>query len=125
GVLLADACLVTPPVPADGAGAPHLRPVLATTIVSSRQLSTMASAAGVDYAETLTGFKWVARAPGPGRRLLCGYEEALGYCVGDLVGDKDGISALLALAQRTVALRAEGSACSTDSTSSPAPTAST
>lgn len=108
GVLLADAVLATPPVvPSRGQGEPQ-RPLLATTIVSSQQLSSMASAAGIDYAETLTGFKWIARAPGPDRRLLFGYEEALGYCVGDLVRDKDGISALLALAQRVAALRAEG-----------------
>ena len=46
-----------------------------------------------DYEETLTGFKWIARAPA---RPACvfGYEEALGYCVApDIVRDKDGISA--------------------------------
>ena len=106
GVLLADAVLADPPVPA--AGGADLVPVLACSIVSSQQLGRMAAAAGIAFEETLTGFKWIARSPGPGRRLLFGYEEALGYCVGDLVADKDGISALLAVVRRAVALRATG-----------------
>jgi phosphomannomutase len=72
---------------------------LVTTVVSSRLLSKLAAAGGVGYAEALTGFKWVVRAPGPGRRFLFGYEEALGYCAGDLVRDKDGISAALLVAE--------------------------
>jgi phosphomannomutase len=82
--------------------------VLATTVVSSRLLSSLAAAAGVAYAETLTGFKWVVRAPGPGQRLLFGYEEALGYNVGGQVRDKDGISAALVAAELVAGLRAEG-----------------
>jgi len=48
----------------------------------------------VAYVETLTGFKWIARAAvrRPGSRLVFGYEEALGYEVGDAVSDKDGLS---------------------------------
>jgi len=106
GVLLADAVLCRPPVLPGGKDERPL--LLATTIVSSAQLSAMSAGAGVEYGETLTGFKWLARTPGPDRRLLFGYEEALGYCVGDLVADKDGISALLALVQRVVELRGEG-----------------
>ena len=108
GVLLADPVLTDPPVVSeDRAG---LEPVLACSLVSSQQLGRMAAAAGIAYEETLTGFKWIARAPGPGRRLLFGYEEALGYCVGDLVGDKDGISALVALVRRVAALGGSGTA---------------
>lgn len=82
--------------------------VLVTTVVSSRLLEKLATAAGVAYAEALTGFKWVVRAPRPGQRFLFGYEEALGYCAGDLVRDKDGVTAALLAAELAAQLRAEG-----------------
>lgn len=82
--------------------------VLATTIVSSTLLRRMAEAAGVPYVETLTGFKWISRAPGPGESLAFGYEEALGYCVDGVVADKDGIGAALVVAEMVARLRAEG-----------------
>ncbi|HEX2575835.1 MAG TPA: phospho-sugar mutase [Aquihabitans sp.] len=82
--------------------------VFATTIVSSTLLGRMAAAAGVGYVETLTGFKWISRAAGPDGSLAFGYEEALGFCVGDLVGDKDGITAAVVLAEAVSALAAEG-----------------
>jgi phosphomannomutase len=71
----------------------------ATTIVSSTMLSAIADHAGVRFGETLTGFKWIARAADavPGARFVFGYEEALGYAVGDVVRDKDGMSAALAM----------------------------
>ena len=94
GALLADALL------RKGVGG-----VFATTIVSSSLLARMAFDHGVEFAETLTGFKWIGRVPG----LAFGYEEALGYCVApDLVRDKDGISALLLLAELAAGLKAHG-----------------
>ena len=83
--------------------------VLATTVVSSRLLSKLAAAAGLAYGEGLTGFKWVVRTPLPGQRFLFGYEEALGYCVGTLVRDKDGVTAALVAAELAARLKAEGS----------------
>ncbi len=80
--------------------------VLASSIVSSRLLAAMATAAGLRHEETLTGFKWISRVPG----LVYGYEEALGYCVApDVVRDKDGISAALLLAEQAAGLKAAGS----------------
>jgi phosphomannomutase len=73
--------------------------LVVTTIVSSTMLSRIAAAAGAQYAETLTGFKWIVRAGDtrPGSEFILGYEEALGYSVRQVVRDKDGIGAALAL----------------------------
>jgi phosphomannomutase len=96
GVLLADALL------REG-----VRGTYATTIVSSSMLGALAAGAGVSYAETLTGFKWISRAAPD---LVYGYEEALGYAVApDLVRDKDGISAALRVAELAARLKADGS----------------
>ncbi len=81
--------------------------VVATTIVSSTLLQRMAQEAGVHFAMTLTGFKWLARAAGEGT-LRLGYEEALGFAVDPLVADKDGLSAALALSKLAIDLRREG-----------------
>lgn len=82
----------------DGSGPDRL---VATTIVSSSLLRKVAAEHHVGYVETLTGFKWLARAAldRPHLRPVYAYEEALGSCVGGLVRDKDGISAALAFAE--------------------------
>lgn len=78
---------------------------LATTIVSSPALSVVAEAYGLDFSETLTGFKWVSRVP----ELLFGYEEAIGYLVNPgTVRDKDGISAAAAFLTLAGEARAAG-----------------
>ena len=70
--------------------------VMANSIVSSTILSKIAAHHGIQFRETLTGFKWIAKIP----KLAFGYEEALGYAVdSNAVNDKDGISAALMLVQ--------------------------
>jgi phosphomannomutase len=81
------------------------RGTFAASIVSGTLLHRIADSAGVPYAETLTGFKWLSRAPG----LRYAYEEALGYCVDPAaVADKDGITAALGVCELAAALAAEG-----------------
>ena len=85
--------------------------LVVSTVVSSRLVASMARAAGVRFAETLTGFKWIVRPAleHPHWRFVFGYEEALGFAVGPVVRDKDGIAAALVFAELTAALKAEGS----------------
>jgi phosphomannomutase len=84
--------------------------LVVSTIVSSTLLSRIAAAAGAQYAETLTGFKWIMRAGDTRERLrfAFGYEEALGYAVTDAVRDKDGIGAALALLGLAAVARSAG-----------------
>lgn len=78
---------------------------LACSIVSSSALSKVASHYGLDYQETLTGFKWISKVP----NLIFGYEEALGYCVDpSQVPDKDGISAALVISDLAARLASKG-----------------
>ncbi len=95
----------------EGAGGGE-RLVLAS-LVSSPLLGVIAAALGVRYEETLTGFKWIANRAieierETGARFVFGFEEALGYTVGTVVRDKDGISAAVIAAELTAGLRAQG-----------------
>jgi phosphomannomutase len=90
GVLLADHLLAH--APQDG------KNLLVTTIVSTPLLERVAEAHGARCVRTLTGFKWIVPralelARSQGLRFVLGFEEAIGYCVGDRVRDKDGIGA--------------------------------
>ncbi len=83
----------------------HDSGTLACSLVSSPALREVARASGLDFVETLTGFKWISRVPG----LVYGYEEALGYLVDpEKVRDKDGISAAVAVLSLFSELRAAG-----------------
>ncbi len=85
--------------------------LVATTIVSSQLLSKLAQQYGADFEETLTGFKWLANAAidkeRSGGRFLFGFEEALGYSVGSVVRDKDGVSVALVLCDLASELKAK------------------
>jgi phosphomannomutase len=86
-----------------------VRGTYAASLVSGSLLHALAESHGVRFAETPTGFKWIVRAGTPEQPLVFGYEEALGYAVApDVVKDKDGISAALAVALLAAELRATG-----------------
>jgi len=78
---------------------------LACSLVSSPGLQTVAEHYGLDFHATLTGFKWISRAPG----IVFGFEEALGYLVNpETVRDKDGISAAVAMLGLIAEAREQG-----------------
>jgi phosphomannomutase len=78
---------------------------LAASVVSSPALREIARKYNLDYAETLTGFKWISRVGD----LAYGYEEALGYLVDpEKVRDKDGISAAVDFLSLASELKAVG-----------------
>jgi phosphomannomutase len=88
-------------------------PLVIASIVSSPMLGVVAGALGARYEEVLTGFKWIANRAMDlkaerGWRFAFGFEEALGYTVGELVRDKDGISAAVIFAELVAVLRAKG-----------------
>jgi phosphomannomutase len=85
--------------------------VVASTVVSSRILATIAAHYGARHVETLTGFKWLARVDAdlPGSRLIYAYEEAIGHCVDPgAVRDKDGISAAVLACDLVTILKQQG-----------------
>jgi phosphomannomutase len=105
GVLLADFVLSrTPREP---------RPLVVSTIVSSPMIADVARAYDARHEVALTGFKWIwtaalaleQREP---VRFAFGYEEAIGFCVGSAVRDKDGISAAVWFAELAAAYHGEG-----------------
>ncbi|MBL8114360.1 MAG: phospho-sugar mutase [Acidobacteria bacterium] len=88
-------------------------PLLLATIVSSAQLGVIARDLGARFEETLTGFKWimnraVALEETEDATFVFGYEEALGYCPGDVVRDKDGLSSALVFADLAGWCRSHG-----------------
>jgi phosphomannomutase len=82
--------------------------VVASTVVSSRMLVAIAAHYGAIHVETLTGFKWLARADAnlPTGALVYAYEEAIGHCVDPAaVRDKDGISAAVLVCDLVASLK--------------------
>ncbi|MGF1721879.1 phospho-sugar mutase [Vibrio kyushuensis] len=86
-------------------------PIVGNTIVSSRLLKQMALTRNAEYYQTLTGFKWLANIAMHNQHFqsdfLFSYEESIGYCIGPVVRDKDGLSALILFAQLTAELTQE------------------
>ncbi|GMH46380.1 hypothetical protein TrRE_jg12138 [Triparma retinervis] len=71
--------------------------------VSSKMLKAVAEKEGFLFEETLTGFKWIGsrnlELQSEGYKVLFSYEEAIGFCCGDMIVDKDGVSAAGVFAQ--------------------------
>ena len=83
------------------------------SVVSSPMLLAIGAAHGARGEQTLTGHKWIQNRglELEAREGLCfvfGYEEALGYAVGALVRDKDGISAAVLMADLAAWCASEG-----------------
>ncbi|WP_437497983.1 phospho-sugar mutase [Sorangium sp. So ce1099] len=98
---------------AQGGGGSNERRLVLASCVSTPMLGAIAAALGVHYEETLTGFKWIANRAmdierSTGARFVFGFEEALGYTIGPVVRDKDGISAAAVLAELAAVRKAEG-----------------
>jgi phosphomannomutase len=105
GLLLADDLLARAP------RAPE--PLVVSTVVSTPLLEAIARAHGAFLEGTLTGFKWQWSAAleleRQGKRFAFAFEEAIGFCPGPAVRDKDGISSGLLLVDLAARCRAEGS----------------
>lgn len=104
GVLLGDYLLHHTSVP---------NPLVLNSIVSSPMLARIAASHGAAFAQSLTGFKWIWNAAldiqaAGGGTFVFGYEEALGYSVGPMVRDKDGISAAVVFCDLAAECRAAG-----------------
>jgi phosphomannomutase len=88
------------------------KPLVITTIVSSAQLKGIAAAHGARYEECLTGFKWIAnralQLEPEGYEFVFGYEEALGYTVGTVARDKDGVGSALVVADLAAWCKSRG-----------------
>jgi len=72
------------------------------TIVTSEILKDISVKAGVEYFDTLTGFKYIAeiiRLNEGKKQFIGGGEESYGFMVGDFVRDKDAISACCMIAE--------------------------
>ncbi len=86
--------------------------MLAST-VSSKFLAAMAAAEGFQFVDTLTGFKWMgnvgqAMEAQEGKTFLFAYEVEIGFLIGNLSWDKDGVRTAAMFAEMASQLYARG-----------------
>lgn len=86
---------------------------VATTIVSTKLVGTVAAAYGVKLYEVLTGFKFIGELiknldEHGDQHFQFGFEESFGYLAGTDVRDKDAVVASMLLAEMAAAARSEG-----------------
>ena len=84
---------------------------IASTIVSTPMVATLAASYGVHYKEVLTGFKWIAKLikDHPELKFIGGGEESFGFMVGDFVRDKDAVTSTLLACQIAAYQKSKGS----------------
>lgn len=83
--------------------------------VSSNLLASMAKIEGFAHFETLTGFKWmgneIASLCKNEYTFLFAYEVEIGFLIGDISLDKDGVRTLAVFYELAADLHARGSSC--------------
>jgi phosphomannomutase len=88
------------------------RSLVTTSVVTSPWVAAVAVRHGARAEQTLTGFKWIwhaaHRLAADGWTPVLGAEEALGYSVGSMVRDKDGIAAAVVFVDLARRLAAQG-----------------
>ena len=84
---------------------------IASTIVSTPMMDSLAKAYGVECKTALTGFKWIAKMikDFPNQPFIGGGEESFGFMVGDFVRDKDAVTATLLACEIGANAKANGS----------------
>lgn len=83
-----------------------------STIVTTSLIKAICDAKGVEYFNTLTGFKWIGQVMTQlqGKKtFIAGGEESYGYLVGDLVRDKDAVISCAFIAEMTAFYKDKGS----------------
>ncbi|MDQ8051633.1 MAG: phospho-sugar mutase [Pedobacter sp.] len=83
-----------------------------STIVTTPLIKAICDAKGVEYFDTLTGFKWIGKIMTElqGKKtFIAGGEESYGYLVGDLVRDKDAVISCAFIAEMTAFYKDQGS----------------
>jgi len=75
----------------------HKNEFIASTVVSTPMMDSLAQHYGVECKLGLTGFKWIAKMikDHPEQKFVGGGEESFGFMVGDFVRDKDAVTATL------------------------------
>jgi len=83
-----------------------------STIVTTSLIKAICDAKGVEYFDTLTGFKWIGKVMTDlqgQKTFIAGGEESYGYLIGDLVRDKDAVISCAFIAEMTAFYKDKGS----------------
>lgn len=87
--------------------------IIIKTIVTSRLGEVVAKEYGVDYLDTLTGFKFIGQKiekfeETKEKDYIFGYEESFGYLAGKHARDKDGVVASMLIAEMAAYYHSKG-----------------